>query len=83
MKIKRASFVKIGQALSSRPDLLPRSYLDALSDLQDNLPSFPRDIAISLIEEELRGPIENYFSYISDATVAAASLGQVTFFILK
>jgi predicted unusual protein kinase regulating ubiquinone biosynthesis (AarF/ABC1/UbiB family) len=39
------SFVKIGQALSARPDLLPKTYLDTLSDLQDRLPSFPNEIA--------------------------------------
>lgn len=39
------SFVKIGQALSARPDLLPKQYLDILSDLQDKLPTFPTEIA--------------------------------------
>lgn len=39
------SFVKVGQALSARPDLLPKPYLDALSELQDRLPSFPSTIA--------------------------------------
>ena len=41
------SFVKIGQALSSRPDLLPRDYLEALSGLQDRLPAFPTEIAFA------------------------------------
>lgn len=71
------SFVKIGQALSSRPDLLPREYLEALSELQDRLPSFPSDIATAVIEEELGRPIEELFAQLSPEPVAAASLGQV------
>jgi predicted unusual protein kinase regulating ubiquinone biosynthesis (AarF/ABC1/UbiB family) len=43
----RPSFVKIGQALSARPDLLPREYLEILSGLQDRLPSFPNEIALA------------------------------------
>eukprot|EP00951_Prasinocladus_malaysianus_P047868 scaffold652288_cov46-Prasinocladus_malaysianus.AAC.1 len=50
------SFVKIGQGLSSRPDLLPKVYLEKLSGLQDKLPSFPDAIAMQLIEEELGMP---------------------------
>lgn len=73
----RPSFVKIGQALSSRPDLLPRVYLETLSELQDSLPSFPHKIAMSVIEEELGGPVETVFKKISSRPVAAASLGQV------
>eukprot|EP00873_Tetraselmis_striata_P044616 jgi/Tetstr1/464880/TSEL_009617.t1 len=71
------SFVKIGQGLSSRPDLLPKAYLEKLSALQDQLPSFPTDIAMRLIEEELGMPIESLFAEITDKPVAAASLGQV------
>uniref|UniRef100_A0A7S3QQ29 Protein kinase domain-containing protein n=1 Tax=Dunaliella tertiolecta TaxID=3047 RepID=A0A7S3QQ29_DUNTE len=71
------SFVKIGQALSSRPDLLPKPYLDTLADLQDRLPSFPTEIARAVIEEELRRPVEAMYATFSDQPVAAASLGQV------
>ncbi|KAG2496456.1 hypothetical protein HYH03_005679 [Edaphochlamys debaryana] len=71
------ALVKIGQALSSRPDLLPRTYLEALSELQDRLPSFPNEIAFTVIEEELGAPVEVLFSEISEQPVAAASLGQV------
>lgn len=73
----RPSFVKIGQALSSRPDLLPRVYLETLSDLQDGLPTFPHKIALSVIQEELGAPVETIFKQISARPVAAASLGQV------
>lgn len=42
------ALVKIGQALSARPDLLPRTYLESLSELQDRLPSFPNEIAYAV-----------------------------------
>lgn len=71
------SFVKVGQALSSRPDLLPKAYLDCLSSLQDRLDPFPTPVAMAVIEEELGRPVHEIFSYISPEPVAAASLGQV------
>lgn len=71
------SFVKVGQALSSRPDLLPKAYLDVLASLQDQLDPFPTPVAMAVIEEELGCPVEEMYSYISDEPVAAASLGQV------
>ena len=71
------SFVKVGQALSSRPDLLPRTYLEALSSLQDRLESFPSHVAMAVIEEELGRPVDEVSSSISPEPVAAASLGQV------
>ncbi|GFH30753.1 protein kinase domain-containing protein, partial [Haematococcus lacustris] len=70
------SFVKIGQALSSRPDLLPKTYLEALSDLQDRLPPFPTEIARAVIEEELGRPLPDMFISFTNQPVAAASLGQ-------
>eukprot|EP00890_Picochlorum_soloecismus_P001229 jgi/Picsp_1/2106/NSC_05571-R1_uncharacterized aarf domain-containing protein kinase chloroplastic-like len=71
------SFVKVGQALSSRPDLLPKPYLDGLATLQDRLDSFPTPVAMTVIEEELGRPVDEIYSYISKEPVAAASLGQV------
>ena len=71
------SFIKVGQALSSRPDLLPKTYLEILSGLQDRLPSFPSPVAYALIEEELGAPIDSIYSSLSAEPVAAASLGQV------
>lgn len=71
------SFIKVGQALSARPDLLPKPYLEALSQLQDRLPSFPTPVAHALIEEELGAPVSEIYSYLSPEPVAAASLGQV------
>jgi len=71
------SFVKVGQILSTRPDLLPPAYLAALSELQDDIPPFATPLALALIEEELGAPAGEVFSQISPLPVAAASLGQV------
>lgn len=71
------SFVKVGQALSSRPDLLPKPYLDGLASLQDRLDSFPTPVAMAVIEEELGRPVDEIYSFVSKEPVAAASLGQV------
>lgn len=71
------TFVKLGQGLSTRPDLCPPEYLEELSELQDALPTFPDDEAFSCIERELGLPLESIFSSISPSPIAAASLGQV------
>ncbi|KAL6563425.1 Protein ACTIVITY OF BC1 COMPLEX KINASE 3, chloroplastic [Orobanche gracilis] len=71
------TFVKIGQGLSTRPDLCPTQYLDELSQLQDALPTFPDAEAFSCIERELGCPVDSVFSSISASPIAAASLGQV------
>uniref|UniRef100_A0A1J3H1J1 Putative aarF domain-containing protein kinase, chloroplastic n=1 Tax=Noccaea caerulescens TaxID=107243 RepID=A0A1J3H1J1_NOCCA len=71
------AYVKIAQAVSSRPDLIPPSYLDELSLLQDQITPFSTEVAFSMIEDELGLPIDEIFSEISPEPVAAASLGQV------
>ncbi|MCM1982435.1 ABC1 kinase family protein [Lyngbya confervoides] len=71
------AFIKIGQALSTRPDILQGAYLDELAKLQDQLPPFPNEVAYRFIEEELGAPPEHLFAEISDHPIAAASLGQV------
>ena len=71
------TFIKIGQALSTRPDLVRQDYLDQLTLLQDQLPAFPTEEAFAIIERELDGTIEDIFQDISAKPVAAASLGQV------
>ncbi|XP_010521117.1 PREDICTED: uncharacterized aarF domain-containing protein kinase At1g71810, chloroplastic [Tarenaya hassleriana] len=71
------AYVKIAQAVSSRPDLIPPSYLDELSLLQDQITPFSTEVAFNMIEEELGLPIYELFSEISPEPVAAASLGQV------
>ncbi|KAK8938623.1 hypothetical protein KSP39_PZI011200 [Platanthera zijinensis] len=71
------TFVKIGQGLSTRPDICPPEYLDELSELQDALPTFPDAEAFACIERELGLPLEAIFSSTSPSPIAAASLGQV------
>ena len=70
-------FIKVGQALSTRPDLVRRDWLDQLTQLQDNLPAFPHAIALQTIEQELGAPVNQLFEEFPDYPVAAASLGQV------
>ncbi|TYH20671.1 hypothetical protein ES288_A05G449100v1 [Gossypium darwinii] len=71
------TFIKLGQGLSTRPDLCPPEYLEELAQLQDALPTFPNADAFSCIETELGMPLESIFSSISPTPIAAASLGQV------
>jgi predicted unusual protein kinase regulating ubiquinone biosynthesis (AarF/ABC1/UbiB family) len=71
------TFIKIGQALSTRPDLVRQDYLEQLTLLQDQLPPFPTEEAFGIIEHELRCVAEDAFQEISPQPVAAASLGQV------
>jgi predicted unusual protein kinase regulating ubiquinone biosynthesis (AarF/ABC1/UbiB family) len=71
------TFIKVGQALSTRPDLVRKDFLEELTKLQDQLPPFPTPLARAIIEAELGYSPEEIFSSISPAPVAAASLGQV------
>ncbi|KAM4123408.1 hypothetical protein ACB094_01G157600 [Castanea mollissima] len=71
------AYIKIAQAISSRPDLIPPSYLDELSLLQDRISPFSTEVAFNTIEQELGLPIDEIFSEISPEPIAAASLGQV------
>jgi predicted unusual protein kinase regulating ubiquinone biosynthesis (AarF/ABC1/UbiB family) len=70
-------FIKVGQALSTRPDLVRRDWLDELTRLQDDLPAFPHERALALIETELGAPAATLFAEFPGHPVAAASLGQV------
>lgn len=71
------AYIKIGQALSTRPDLVPPAYLEELTRLQDQLPPFPNKVAFQFIEEELGDRPENIYAELSPEPIAAASLGQV------
>lgn len=71
------TFIKVGQALSTRPDLIRKDYLEELTKLQDQLPPFDNAIAFAIIERELGRSIEEIYREISPHPVAAASLGQV------
>ena len=70
-------FIKVGQALSTRPDLVRRDWLEQLTQLQDNLPPFPHAVALATIEADLGAPADQLFVDFPDYPVAAASLGQV------
>ncbi|XP_042755958.1 uncharacterized protein LOC111917313 isoform X2 [Lactuca sativa] len=70
-------YIKLGQALSTRPDILPSVYCNELAKLQDQIPPFSTKVAIRSIESQLGVPISEIFSDISPEPMAAASLGQV------
>jgi 2-octaprenylphenol hydroxylase (EC 1.14.13.-) len=69
------TFVKLGQALSTRPDLLPTDVISELSKLQDTVPPFPGEQAVALIEATFQTPIEQIFTHFERQPFAAASLG--------
>ncbi|KAJ1701305.1 hypothetical protein LUZ63_001084 [Rhynchospora breviuscula] len=71
------AFVKIAQAVSSRPDVIPPAYLEELSLLQDRIAPFSTEEAFRIIEKELGMPVDMLFSEITPEPIAAASLGQV------
>jgi predicted unusual protein kinase regulating ubiquinone biosynthesis (AarF/ABC1/UbiB family) len=71
------TFIKVGQALSTRPDLIRRDFLEELIKLQDQLPPFENELAFAIIERQLNKKIDHIYKEISPHPVAAASLGQV------
>jgi predicted unusual protein kinase regulating ubiquinone biosynthesis (AarF/ABC1/UbiB family) len=71
------TFIKVGQALSTRPDLIRKDFLAELVKLQDQLPPFDNGLAYQIIETELDRSIGEIFRDLSPRPVAAASLGQV------
>jgi ubiquinone biosynthesis protein len=73
------SFIKLGQALATRSDLLGDEMAADLSHLQDKLPPFPTSQARAIIEEEFGRPVEELFSSFDETPVAAASIAQVHF----
>jgi len=70
------AYIKFGQVLSTRPDLVGGDLAKQLRVLQDRLPPFPTDVAKAAVEEELGKPADEIYSEFSDA-VAAASIAQV------
>jgi len=71
------TFIKLGQLLSTRADLLPPAYLDALERLQDNVAPFPFSVVEETIVRELGRPLSVAFGEFGREPIAAASLGQV------
>ncbi|NLU13664.1 MAG: ubiquinone biosynthesis regulatory protein kinase UbiB [Gammaproteobacteria bacterium] len=70
-------FIKFGQILSTRRDLLPADIADEMAKLQDQVPPFPSEQSIKLIEEQLGAPIAEVFSAFSSTPLASASIAQV------
>jgi predicted unusual protein kinase regulating ubiquinone biosynthesis (AarF/ABC1/UbiB family) len=71
------TFIKIGQSIATRADLLPLAYVHELSKLQDCVPPFPCAEAMAIIERELGAPVSELYAEMDPQPVAAASLGQV------
>ncbi|MEB3342716.1 AarF/ABC1/UbiB kinase family protein [Okeania sp.] len=71
------TFIKIGQSLSTRGDLLPKEYIEELGKLQDQVPPFPTTQAIAIIEKELGNSLYYLYRDFQERPIAAASLGQV------
>src|SRR5579862_7079751 len=76
-------FVKFGQALSTRRDLLPVDIADELARLQDRVPPFPGNIAVAMIEKTFGLPLEQIFGGFEATPLAAASIAQVHAATLK
>ena len=65
------TFIKLGQLLSTRPDVIPKSFVDEFAKLQDNVPSFPYEEATTQISLELGKPVEEIFAHIDPVPGAA------------
>lgn len=71
------TYVKLGQLLSTRPDLLPEEYLSALANLQDDVETIPYEMVEKIFEEEIGVKIKNAFLEFEPEALASASIGQV------
>lgn len=71
------TYIKLGQILSTRPDLVQVDFIHELSKLQDEVPPFPFEDARRIVESELREPLENIFESFTQTPLASASIGQV------
>lgn len=71
------TFTKMGQILSTRPDLIPAEFIQEFTKLQDSIPPFPFDQVREIILAELGSPIEDLFIHFEEEPLAAASIGQV------
>ena len=76
-------FVKLGQALSTRPDILPEDIASELTKLQDQVPPFPAEQAIQIIRDSLSKPFDEFFDDFDETPLASASVAQVHTCTLK
>ena len=76
-------FVKFGQVLSTRRDLLPPDIADELAFLQDRVPPFPSSVAVATIERAFRRPVSDIFVQFDETPVASASIAQVHFATIR
>jgi ubiquinone biosynthesis protein len=77
------TFIKIGQMLSTRPDIVPEEFIDELGKLRDKTPPIPFESVKTVIEEELGGAISDHFKDLEEKPIASASIGQVHIAHLK
>lgn len=71
------TYIKLGQVLSTRPDLVPVDFISELSKLQDKVPPFPFSDVKEIVEAELQQPLEELFDIFEEKPLASASIGQV------
>lgn len=76
-------FVKLGQLMSTRPDLLPPAYIEALSELQSNVPPVSWEQVEEVLQKQLSQPVEEVFEMVEQIPVAAGSIAQTHRAILK
>jgi ubiquinone biosynthesis protein len=77
------TFIKFGQILSNRPDLLPEDLIFQFEKLQDNVPPLPGNIAKEVVERELQSTVDNLFAWFDEEAFASASMAQVHKVTLK